>query len=96
MERQDASDVMLPLYTNRCLCLSCDYYFSSLSSFVKHQREDKCLTPDEMEAEGMFMNDDGYWVSGKYENPHWEKEECNEYVEPEAPKPQKKGNPWLM
>lgn len=57
----------LHLTGSRNQCPGCDKYFNSNSAFDKHRvgtpgKDRHCRTTEEMEAAGMFVNADGFWV----------------------------------
>lgn len=56
----------LTVGSNLCQCGACGEYFRSPSAFDKHRTGDqearRCLTPDEMRAAGMVVNEAGFWV----------------------------------
>lgn len=53
-----------------CQCADCNKFFRSASGFDKHRTGDqdhrRCLTTEEMEAIGMAVNAEGYWVAEKW------------------------------
>jgi hypothetical protein len=57
----------MPLYSGQCYCTVCGLMFKSEAAFDKHRpgREFPitCLTPDQMRAKGMGVNDKGQWVT---------------------------------
>jgi len=73
MARSDASDPMLPLGTNRCKCVKCSRYFSTVSTFDKHQRtradgRPECRDP---ETVGLVRSEAGYWQGPSPEVPRF-------------------------
>lgn len=59
---------MKKLTGNRNHCRSCDQYFNSIRAFEKHRIGEfglnrRCMTPQEMEAVGMILRPDGFWIS---------------------------------
>lgn len=59
---------------NRNQCQGCKQYFNSNYAFDMHRRGEygvdrRCLTPDELFAKGMAINDAGFWTSRPY-NPN--------------------------
>lgn len=49
-------------------CQGCKAYFRSSTGFDKHRTGEhgvnrRCMTPDEMRAVGMSVNNDGWWVA---------------------------------
>ena len=51
---------------NQCQC--CKTYFNSTTAFEKHRVGElgvdrRCLVADEMQAKGMKVNADGFWIS---------------------------------
>lgn len=64
-----SADPMLPINSNRCLCVTCGRYFSSPASFDKHRTDGRCRTEEEMAAKGMALNEKGYWTTKPYANP---------------------------
>ena len=64
----------MKLGNSRCQCATstggCGEYFNSLTAFDKHRVGEygggrRCMTRDEMEASGMSVNSDGFWISIK-------------------------------
>ena len=52
---------------SRNQCPSCSRYFNSNGAFDKHRTghhgvDRRCMSTDEMEAAGMFIRPDGFWV----------------------------------
>ena len=68
-------------------CQGCREYFNSMYAFDKHRVgkhgvDRKCLTTYEMTELGMFVNVQGFWVSGPHTRVHVLKgEESNEDLE---------------
>ena len=62
-------DPMLPPYKDKCRCMSCGEYFNSSFGFEEHRSgkvgtpERRCLTPEELTAEGWAKNGTGHWIS---------------------------------
>jgi hypothetical protein len=55
---------------DRNQCPTCEKYFNSTTAFQKHRTgnfgtDRRCRTTEEMEAIGMSMKQDGFWVSEK-------------------------------
>lgn len=55
---------------NRNQCPTCHQYFNSTGAFEKHRTgtfgvNRRCMTPSEMEAKGMFLKPDGFWIGEK-------------------------------
>ena len=51
---------------NRNQCPTCNQYFNSNGAFDKHRTgrhgvDRRCMTVDEMIAEGMILGEDGFW-----------------------------------
>lgn len=58
----------MKLSGQRNQCQGCKEYFNSNFAFDKHRTGKhghgrRCMTPDEMRAKGMLMNQAGFWVS---------------------------------
>jgi hypothetical protein len=52
---------------SRNQCRGCGLYFNSNSAFVSHRTgkygvDRRCKTPEEMQADGLRLNKDGYWA----------------------------------
>jgi hypothetical protein len=61
---------MKVLNGNRNQCQTCKEYFNSNGSFDKHRTGNhglnrRCMTPEEMQAKGMSLNNDGFWIREK-------------------------------
>lgn len=61
---------MKVLKGDRNQCPTCEKYFNSTTAFQKHRTgnfgaDRRCRTTEEMEAIGMSMKQDGFWVSEK-------------------------------
>lgn len=61
---------MKQLKGDRNQCPTCQKYFNSTTAFHKHRTGDfgkdrRCRTTEEMEAIGMSMKDDGFWITEK-------------------------------
>lgn len=55
---------------SRNQCQSCKQYFNSTGAFDKHRTgkfevDRRCMTVEEMEAKGMVLRDDGFWIGEK-------------------------------
>jgi hypothetical protein len=62
---------------SRNQCSGCLTFFNSLRAFEKHRTgkhgvDRRCMTPDEMLAKGMSINEAGYWIASKMEG--WKSE----------------------
>lgn len=60
------------LTSQRNQCQGCKQYFNSNTAFEKHRTgkhgvDRRCMTPDEMTALGMLVNDAGFWITEKYD-----------------------------
>lgn len=59
------SDPLLPPATRMCRCSGCGQYFGSLTGFDRHRagpvETRRCLTPEELRADGMALDERGYW-----------------------------------
>lgn len=64
-----SADPLLPINSDRCKCVTCGRYFSSVASFDRHRLDGRCRTEDEMVAKGMALNEKGYWVTKLYAHP---------------------------
>lgn len=58
----------LTLRGDRNQCPTCRLYFNSTHAFEKHRTgtygiDRRCLTVPEMEAKGMTINKDGFWMT---------------------------------
>ena len=56
----------MKLTGDRNQCQGCKQYFNSTAAFEKHRvgehgKDRRCLNPDEMQARGMVLRDDGFW-----------------------------------
>jgi len=49
------------LSNSRCQCAGCEQVFGATSTFDKHRRGGRCLSPDEMRGRGMTQDDIGVW-----------------------------------
>lgn len=61
---------MKALRGDRNQCPTCKKYFNSTAAFQKHRTgnfgtDRRCRTTEEMEAIGMSMKQDGFWVGEK-------------------------------
>lgn len=71
MQRKNSSfsDPKLPHGTNRCKCVACGLYFSSVWTFDRHRVGDytarRCLRAEEMALKGWFLAPSGHWTAGK-------------------------------
>ena len=55
---------------SRNQCAGCHEYFNSNTAFDKHRTGDhgvnrRCMTTEEMQAAGMSLNKDEFWVASK-------------------------------
>jgi hypothetical protein len=55
---------------NRCQCTACGEFFNRVSTFDKHRVgqigvDRRCLTPEEMRANGWRLNAAGFWITAK-------------------------------
>lgn len=58
----------MQLRGDRNQCQGCKSYFNSTTAFEKHRVGEfgvdrRCLSADEMQAKGMKVNADGFWIS---------------------------------
>jgi hypothetical protein len=54
-------------------CQGCKEYFNSVGAFDKHRtgeygKSRRCKTKEEMEASGMVLREDGFWIGEKMVN----------------------------
>jgi hypothetical protein len=61
---------MKPLRGDRNQCGACQKYFNSSGAFEKHRTghfgvDRRCMTTEEMEAKGMCVNAQGFWIGSK-------------------------------
>jgi len=65
---------------NRNQCRGCGEYFNSNGAFDHHRigqyspKERRCMTVDEMLADGMSKNDGGFWIVTKMDTDRFAKE----------------------
>ena len=61
---------MKMLRGDRNQCSGCKEYFNSTGAFEKHRTgqhgvDRRCRTPEEMQAIGMILRPDGFWIGEK-------------------------------
>jgi hypothetical protein len=64
---------MKVLSGSRNQCQGCKEYFNSVGAFDKHRtgeygKNRRCKTKEEMEAGGMILRSDGFWIREKMVN----------------------------
>lgn len=61
----------LTVGSRACQCAVCAALFNSLTAFERHRtgpiEQRRCLTPREMDAQGMSVNDRGFWRTSVYD-----------------------------
>lgn len=71
---------------NRNQCRGCSQYFNSITAFEMHRVghhgiDRRCLTPEEMKAEGMHLREDGFWIGSEMKGYREDEDEATEDVQ---------------